>query len=94
MPRWTQRRTEGRVWFQVGEAGPAVLLMHEIPGISRGLTDWANELADDGFRVIVPTLLDPDGRPGLLRVREGRGPGVPARAARPGLSCAGSRHPA
>jgi dienelactone hydrolase len=44
-------------------AKPSVLLLHEFPGISDNLVALANVLADD-FRVVVPSILGRDGRPG------------------------------
>jgi dienelactone hydrolase len=44
---------------------PSVMLMHEFPGISQHLVDFANELAED-FRVVVPSIVGRDGSPSSL----------------------------
>jgi dienelactone hydrolase len=41
---------------------PSVLLMHEFPGISPDLRDFADKLADE-FRVVVPSIFGRDGTP-------------------------------
>lgn len=44
---------------------PAVLLMHEFPGITPALVDLATTLAAH-FRVVVPSILGRDGNPGTI----------------------------
>ncbi|GAA1469914.1 dienelactone hydrolase family protein [Microbacterium thalassium] len=44
---------------------PAVLLLHELPGIDRHLERLANTLSAD-FRVFVPSILGRDGDPGFI----------------------------
>ncbi|WP_062313992.1 dienelactone hydrolase family protein [Demequina rhizosphaerae] len=52
-----------RVFYVVGDRdGPGVVLLHEFPGIMRGLVDFANRLAAD-FRVVVPSIFGVDGAP-------------------------------
>lgn len=36
--------------------GPAVLLLHELPGMTEACIGWARELAERGFRVYLPLL--------------------------------------
>ncbi len=36
--------------------GPAVIVMHEVPGISAEVTRFAREVADAGFTVFMPRL--------------------------------------
>lgn len=45
----------------VAGRGPAVLLIHEIPGVHPGVVDLAHRLLDRGFRVYLPSLF---GKPG------------------------------
>ena len=52
----------GRRVYQRGE-GPAVLVMHEIPGITPPVADFARFVADAGFTVFLPSLFGVDGRP-------------------------------
>jgi dienelactone hydrolase len=42
-------------------AGPAVIVVHEMPGLHPGVTAFGQRLADAGFRVYLPSLF---GRPG------------------------------
>lgn len=44
-------------------AGPAVLVMHEIPGITPEVARFARRVADAGFRVYLPHLFGTPGRP-------------------------------
>lgn len=46
--------------FRAGE-GPAVILIHEVPGIHPGVLDLARRLIDRGFTVYLPSMF---GRPG------------------------------
>lgn len=48
--------------YRKGE-GPGVLIMHEIPGITPEVADFARRLADEGFRVDLPVLFGEPGRP-------------------------------
>ena len=43
--------------------GPAVVVMHEIPGITPQVAAFARRVADDGFRVYLPHLFGEPGRP-------------------------------
>lgn len=57
----------GHTYYVIDRAGPdapAVLLMHEFPGISEHLVRFAEGLAVD-FRVVVPSILGRDGHPGI-----------------------------
>jgi len=68
---WQRREVSGCVYYVVGDsadvaARPTVVLLHEVTGISGDLIEWAIELARS-FRVLVPALLDREGRPGYLR---------------------------
>ncbi|MDB4941657.1 MAG: putative dienelactone hydrolase [Labilithrix sp.] len=44
-------------------AGPAVLVMHEIPGITPQVAEFARVVADAGFTVFMPSLFGEPGRP-------------------------------
>ncbi|MGH3923829.1 MAG: dienelactone hydrolase family protein, partial [Pseudonocardiaceae bacterium] len=68
---WWRGEHRGYAYYVVGERPngvprPTVLLLHELNGISPDLVEWANKLAGS-FRVMVPALLHPEGRPGMLR---------------------------
>jgi dienelactone hydrolase len=43
-------------------AGPGVIVVHEIPGITPKVTQFANEVADAGFTVVMPSLVGDPGR--------------------------------
>ena len=49
-----------RTVYRKGE-GPAVLIMHEVPGISSEVTRFARKVADAGFTVFMPRLFGPVG---------------------------------
>lgn len=42
--------------------GPGIVLIHEIPGITPKVTEFANELVDAGFTVVMPLLVGEAGR--------------------------------
>lgn len=68
---WWRGEHGGYAYYVVGQdpngaPRPTVLLLHELNGISPELVEWANNLADS-FRVVVPALLHPEGRPGIPR---------------------------
>jgi len=42
-------------------AGPAVIVVHEMPGLHPGVTAFGQRLVDAGYRVYLPSLF---GRPG------------------------------
>lgn len=42
--------------------GPAVIVVHEIPGITPAVTRFANEVVDAGFTVVMPDLVGEPGR--------------------------------
>jgi dienelactone hydrolase len=42
--------------------GPAVVVIHEIPGITPKVTAFANEVVDRGFTVVMPDLVGSPGR--------------------------------
>ena len=44
-------------------AGPGVVIMHEIPGITPNVAAFARRVADAGFTVFVPELFGTTGRP-------------------------------
>ena len=46
--------------FRAGD-GPAVVVLHEIPGLHPGVIDFGRRLVDAGFTVYMPSLF---GRPG------------------------------
>ncbi|MGD0854034.1 MAG: dienelactone hydrolase family protein [Acidimicrobiales bacterium] len=43
--------------------GPAVIIIHEIPGITPLLADFARKVADRGMTAVLPSLLGTAGRP-------------------------------
>src|SRR4029450_14107744 len=43
--------------------GPAVVVMHEIPGITPQVEEFARRVADEGFRVYLPNLFGTPGKP-------------------------------
>ncbi|HQZ35930.1 MAG TPA: dienelactone hydrolase family protein [Ilumatobacteraceae bacterium] len=43
-------------------SGPGIVLVHEIPGITPKVTQFANELVDAGFTVVMPLLVGEAGR--------------------------------
>jgi dienelactone hydrolase len=62
-----ERRTEshGGVAREVyqGGSGPAVIVIHEIPGLHPGVVDFARRLVDAGFTAVLPSLFGTPGRP-------------------------------
>jgi dienelactone hydrolase len=42
--------------------GPGVVVVHEIPGITPKVTEFANDLVDAGFTVLMPSLVGTPGR--------------------------------
>lgn len=57
-----ERDGKRRTVYRKGQ-GPGVLVMHEIPGITPEVADFARRLADEGFRVDLPVLFGEPGRP-------------------------------
>lgn len=53
---------ETRQVFVKGE-GPAVVVMHEAPGLYPGVADFGRRVVDEGFRVYMPSLVGTPGRP-------------------------------
>ena len=51
------------------ETGPGVVVVHEIPGITPLVAQFANEVVDAGFTVIMPSLLGTPGKEPSGRVR-------------------------
>ncbi len=51
-----------RTVFRRG-TGPGVVIMHEIPGITPQVADFARRVADAGFTVFMPDLFGTKGRP-------------------------------
>jgi dienelactone hydrolase len=45
-------------------AGPAVIVIHEIPGIHPGMLGFAQRLLDGGYTVFLPSLFGRPGQPG------------------------------
>ncbi len=50
----------GRTVYRKGH-GPAVMIMHEVPGISAEVARFARKVADAGFTVFMPRLFGPVG---------------------------------
>jgi dienelactone hydrolase len=44
-------------------SGPAVVVIHEVPGITPEVERFANEVVDRGFTVVMPDLVGTPGRP-------------------------------
>jgi dienelactone hydrolase len=42
--------------------GPAVIIVHEIPGITPKVTQFANDVVDAGFTVVMPSLVGTPGK--------------------------------
>jgi len=56
------RSIEGRdVW--VGGSGPAVVVIHEMPGLHPGVVEFARRLTGAGFTAYLPSLFGVPGRP-------------------------------
>lgn len=55
-------RGETRSVFVKGQ-GPAVIVMHEAPGLYPGVADFGRRVADAGFTVYMPSLIGTPGRP-------------------------------
>jgi dienelactone hydrolase len=43
-------------------SGPGVVVVHEIPGITPKVTEFANEVVDAGFTVVMPSLVGTPGK--------------------------------
>src|SRR5215831_19807721 len=48
--------------YQAG-TGPAVIVLHELPGLSPGMTAFGQRLVDAGYRVYLPSLFGRAGAP-------------------------------
>ncbi|MFC7363086.1 dienelactone hydrolase family protein [Nocardioides astragali] len=48
-------------------SGPAVVVVHEIPGITPEVAAFAHELVDAGYTVVMPSLFGTDGAPMTAR---------------------------
>ena len=44
-------------------SGPGVIVVHEIPGITRSVEQFANDVVDAGFTVMMPLLVGTTGKP-------------------------------
>ena len=65
-PRDHPHRGHRHAYYVVGaREAPSVLLLHEFPGISVNLVEFAERLAAD-FRVVVPSIVGRDGDPGIV----------------------------
>jgi dienelactone hydrolase len=51
-----------RTVYRIGDTGPGVVLMHEIPGMTPDVLRLALLIAQRGFRVSLPSLFGTDGR--------------------------------
>jgi dienelactone hydrolase len=54
--------SETKPVYRIGENGPGVVLMHEIPGMTPEVLRLGKLLAQQGFRVALPSLFGTDGR--------------------------------
>lgn len=52
--------------FRAGR-GPAVIVIHEVPGVHPGMVDFARHLIDAGFTVYLPSLFGTAGAPATTR---------------------------
>jgi dienelactone hydrolase len=52
---------EGRAGWR-GGAGPAVIAIHEMPGLHPGVVDFGRRLVDAGFTAYLPSLFGEPGR--------------------------------
>lgn len=43
-------------------SGPGIIVVHEVPGITPKVTEFANELVDSGFTVVMPSLVGTPGK--------------------------------
>ena len=43
-------------------SGPGIIVVHEVPGITPKVTEFANELVDAGFTVVMPSLVGTPGK--------------------------------
>lgn len=50
-----------RVWR--GGSGPAIIVIHEMPGLHPGVVDFARRLVAVGFTAYLPSLFGTPGRP-------------------------------
>jgi dienelactone hydrolase len=50
--------------------GPGVIVVHEIPGITPKVTQFANDVVDAGFTVVMPSLVGTPGTTRLLHAPE------------------------
>lgn len=48
--------------YRIGTKGPAVVVMHEVPGITPHVLRLAKIVADAGYRVAVPSMFGHDGK--------------------------------
>ena len=53
---------ETRTVFKQG-TGPAVVVMHEVPGLYPGVADFGRKVVREGFTVYMPSLVGEPGRP-------------------------------
>ena len=58
---FTHDGTTRRV-FRAG-TGPAVIVIHELPGMHAGVLDFGRRLVDRGFTVVLPSLVGTPGKP-------------------------------
>jgi dienelactone hydrolase len=57
-----KRRIDGRdVWW--GGTGPAVIVIHEMPGLTDRVIDFGRQVMDAGFTAYLPSLFGTPGRP-------------------------------
>ena len=54
-PNWFEAEGIGHWVYEKGE-GPAVLVMHELPGLTTWCRELTDKIADQGFRVYLPLL--------------------------------------
>lgn len=70
VPRFKERtfEFEGRKhrYYCAGENGPAVVVLHESPGMHPAVIAFAQRLVDKGYRVYMPSLFGRDGAPADL----------------------------
>ena len=63
-----------RTVYRLG-AGPAVIVIHEIPGITPEVADFGRRVAESGFTAVLPVLFGEPGRPlGVAYIAQSFGP--------------------
>jgi dienelactone hydrolase len=62
MKPFTSSNGKKRDVYRTGE-GPAVIVIHEVPGITPGVATFARRVAERGMTAVLPDLLGTPGKP-------------------------------